>query len=36
MKNGNLSEDADKEYLENGEIGDSLNQQRNVYVTKQG
>ena len=35
MNNGNLSEDTDKEYLENGEIEDCLNQQNNVYVTKQ-
>ena len=36
MKKGNLSEDTDKECLENGEIEDCLNQQSNVYVTKQG
>ena len=36
MKKGNLSEDADKECLENGEKEDCLNQQRNVYMTKQG
>ena len=36
MKKENLSEDKDKECLENGEIEDCLNQQSNVYVTKQG
>ena len=36
MKKGNLSEDTDKEYFENGEMEDCLNQQSNVYVTKQG
>ena len=36
MKKGNLSENKDKECLENGEIEDCLNQQSNVYVTKQG
>ena len=33
---GSLLEDTDKESLENGEIEDCLNQQSNVYVTKQG
>ena len=36
MGKGNLSENTDKECLESGEIKDCLNQQRNVYVTKQG
>ena len=31
-----MSEDTDKECLESGEIEDCLNQQSNVYVTKQG
>ena len=35
MGKRNLSENTDKECLENGEIKDCLNQQRNVYVTKQ-
>ena len=35
MKKRNLSEDTGKECLENGEIEDCLNQQSNVYVTKQ-
>ena len=35
MKKGNLSEDTDKECLENGEIENCLNQQSNVYVMKQ-
>ena len=35
IKKGNLSEDTDKECLENGETEDCLNQQSNVYVTKQ-
>ena len=30
-----MSEDTDKERLENGEIEDFLNQQSNVYVAKQ-
>ena len=36
MKKRNLSEDKVKECLNNGEIEDCLNQQSNVYVTKQG
>ena len=36
MKKGNLSKDTGKECLENEEIEDCLNQQSNVYVTKQG
>ena len=36
MKKENLSENKDKECLENGEIEDCLNQQSNVYVIKQG
>ena len=36
MKKGTLSEDTGKECFENGEIEDCLNQQSNVYVTKQG
>ena len=36
MKKRNLPEDTDKECLENGKIEDCLNQQSNVYVTKQG
>ena len=35
MRKGNLSEDTDKESLENEEIEDCLNQQCNVYMTKQ-
>ena len=35
MKKGNLSEDTDKECLENGEIENCLNQQSNAYVMKQ-
>ena len=35
MKKGNLSEDTDKECLENGEIENCLNQQSKVYVMKQ-
>ena len=35
MGKGNLSENTDEECLENGEIKDCLNEQRNVYVTKQ-
>ena len=35
MKKGNLSEDTDKECLENGEIGDCLNLQGNVHADKQ-
>ena len=37
IKKGNLSEDTHKEFLENGQqIEVCLNQQSNVYVTKQG
>ena len=36
MKKGNLSEDTDEDCLGNREIEDCLNQQSNVYVTKQG
>ena len=36
MKKRNLSEDRDKEFLENGGIEHCLNKQSNVYVTKQG
>ena len=36
MKKGNLSEDTDKECLENGETEDCLNQQSNMYMTRQG
>ena len=36
MKKGSLSDDTDKECLQNGEIEDCLNQQSNVYVTKRG
>ena len=36
MKKGSLSDDTDKECLQNGEIEDCLSQQSNVYVTKQG
>ena len=36
MKKGSLSDDTDKECLQNGEIEDCLNQQSNLYVTKQG
>ena len=36
MKKGYLSEYTDKECLDNGKIEDCLNQQSNVYVTKQG
>ena len=35
MKKGNLSEDTDEKCLMNGEIEDCLNQQSNIYVTKQ-
>ena len=35
MKKRNLPEVTGKECLENGEIEDCLNQQSNVYVTKQ-
>ena len=35
MRKGNLSEDTHKECLENGKIEDCLNQQSNVYMTKQ-
>ena len=36
MKKGNLQEHTGKECLENGEIEGCLNQQSNVFVTKQG
>ena len=36
MKKANLYEDTDKVCLENGEMEGYLNQQSNVYVTKQG
>ena len=36
MKKGSMSDDRDKECLQSGEIENCLNQQSNVYVTKQG
>ena len=36
MKKENLSEDTDKQCLGNREMEDCLNQQSNMYVTKQG
>ena len=36
MEKGNLLEDTDKECLKNGEREDCLNEQKNVFVTKQG
>ena len=36
IKKENLSEDTDKQCLGNREMEDCLNQQSNMYVTKQG